>query len=278
MALKISSRLVALLAAIALAVAALLVSSTHWTTGEWLEFVTRINIAAIPFVLYCAPILLFAASLIAWKNAARLAMVVAAFGVAYGAIVAINSGQRFGVYYSTYGPRFMRILELPSIALAVIAVALLLVQRLRGTLDRARIAACALVILLLGLHIAASIPEVLPYTLPVEAACAVLNIASFIFLAFVAWCLAFRQAAPHRPPVDAGRTVALTCPRCHTPQQIPAGHGECSSCRLQITISLNEGVCARCNYPLRGLTGDKCPECGTPIVAASALSAAQQPA
>ena len=280
MPLKIPNRILALIAAIIMAVAALLVSSTHWTPGEWLEFVTRINFAATPFVLSCTPILLFAGSLLAWKSAARLALVVAVFGVAYGVAAGINTVQHFGVFYASYGPAFIRILDMPSIVLTVIALALLLVQRLRGTLDCARIAACALLILLLLIHIAATIPGVLPYNLPIQAARAVVNIASFVFLAFIAWCLAFRQAAPHRPPIDAARTIALACPRCQSQPQIPAGHGECSNCRLQITISLNEGVCARCNYPLRGLTSDKCPECGTPIHAAGNVltAAGRQPA
>jgi hypothetical protein len=85
-----------------------------------------------------------------------------------------------------------------------------------------------------------------------------------VFLA--AWCLAFRRAAPHRPPADVSKTLSLPCPRCRNPMTITLPHGECLHCRLQLNIALEEGTCTKCHRPLRGLTGDKCPECGTPFV------------
>ena len=69
----------------------------------------------------------------------------------------------------------------------------------------------------------------------------------------------------HQPPADVQTVVALTCPRCNTAQSIAPGGGQCAACRLQIFIALSEGRCKTCNYPLRQLTGDKCPECGTPF-------------
>jgi hypothetical protein len=72
----------------------------------------------------------------------------------------------------------------------------------------------------------------------------------------------------HDPPADAGPTVSLTCPRCHCTRAIPTNGGQCPDCRLQIYIALAEGRCKTCGYPLRSLTGDKCPECGTAFVPA----------
>ena len=91
----------------------------------------------------------------------------------------------------------------------------------------------------------------------------------------MAWCLAFRQAQIHRPPVDSDKTLAFTCPRCHSPQEITLPAGQCAACRLQFAIALKEGVCAKCRYPLRGLTGDRCPECGTHFVSPAPVGASQ---
>ena len=87
-----------------------------------------------------------------------------------------------------------------------------------------------------------------------------------VMLTAAAWAVAFRQIPPHRPPLDAGKKMALTCPRCGKAQEIALPNGACADCRLQIFVALDEGICGKCGYPLRGLTGDKCPECGTPFV------------
>jgi len=59
--------------------------------------------------------------------------------------------------------------------------------------------------------------------------------------------------------------VRLVCPRCRRKQSLPTGDSTCPSCGLRISIRVEEPRCANCDYLLRGLTSDRCPECGTPI-------------
>ena len=59
--------------------------------------------------------------------------------------------------------------------------------------------------------------------------------------------------------------VVLFCPRCRRKQALPVGNSTCASCGLRISIRVEEPRCANCDYLLRGLTSDRCPECGTPI-------------
>ena len=61
--------------------------------------------------------------------------------------------------------------------------------------------------------------------------------------------------------------VSLVCPRCRRKQSLPIGDSTCPSCALRISIRVEEPRCAKCDYLLRGLTSDRCPECGTPIAA-----------
>lgn len=155
---------------------------------------------------------------------------------------------------------FSQLLTDPAFIISLIT---LLSFRFRGTTDRARIAGLASIVLMALMYIASFWLHGMLFFLISMA----LNCATLVILSFCAWCIVFRRHdAPNRPPIDADRAIALTCPRCQSPQTIGSGHGECANCRLQITISLDEGVCDKCRYPLRGLTGDKCPECGTPIV------------
>lgn len=94
-------------------------------------------------------------------------------------------------------------------------------------------------------------------------------VVSLVTLPLVAYA-GLRRRIPfaHQPPVDAGPDVALTCPRCGGAHRIPANGGQCPDCRLQIFIALAEGRCKSCGYALRSLTGEKCPECGTPFAPA----------
>ncbi len=68
---------------------------------------------------------------------------------------------------------------------------------------------------------------------------------------------------------EAVRTVelflSLTCPRCKTTQQLPAGRSTCKSCGLRFRIDIEEEQCTHCGYPLYKLDSDVCPECGTTI-------------
>lgn len=89
--------------------------------------------------------------------------------------------------------------------------------------------------------------------------------------ATLAWALAFKQVPSSQPPTDAHRTMGFTCPRCGLPQEMTLPAGQCSGCQLQLYVALNEGRCAQCGYALRGLTGDKCPECGTPLAVATVV-------
>lgn len=59
--------------------------------------------------------------------------------------------------------------------------------------------------------------------------------------------------------------VNLVCPRCRRKQALPTGDSTCPSCGLRISIRVEEPRCAKCDYLLRGLTSDRCPECGTTI-------------
>jgi hypothetical protein len=64
------------------------------------------------------------------------------------------------------------------------------------------------------------------------------------------------------------RTVELklpiTCPRCRKAQELPVGRSRCA-CGLRFAIEIEEEHCAVCGYALYNLTGNCCPECGTPI-------------
>ena len=59
--------------------------------------------------------------------------------------------------------------------------------------------------------------------------------------------------------------IPLVCPRCRKKQSLPVGNSICASCDLRISIREEEPRCAKCDYLLRGLMSDRCPECGTPI-------------
>ena len=64
---------------------------------------------------------------------------------------------------------------------------------------------------------------------------------------------------------DEVDSVDLFCPRCRKKQSAPLGDSACPSCGLRIFIRVEEPRCTSCDYLLRGLVSDRCPECGTLI-------------
>ncbi len=71
----------------------------------------------------------------------------------------------------------------------------------------------------------------------------------------------FRMGDSELVTVTDDATVALTCPRCESMEELPVGESACSSCGLGFSITLRENRC-QCGYPLYGLPGKTCPECG----------------
>jgi len=57
--------------------------------------------------------------------------------------------------------------------------------------------------------------------------------------------------------------VSVICPRCSKKQTIGLGDSACSTCRLRISIKIEEPRCPNCGYLLYGLPSSRCPECGT---------------
>jgi hypothetical protein len=68
--------------------------------------------------------------------------------------------------------------------------------------------------------------------------------------------------------------ITLLCPRCSKKQTLAVGDAACAACGLRIHTRIEEPRCAACEYPLTGLKGDRCPECGTLIRATGAGSGA----
>lgn len=69
------------------------------------------------------------------------------------------------------------------------------------------------------------------------------------------------------PLSSAITKVDLTCPHCGKGQAIEVAPrtGHCSNCNLVIRVTIREPRCTACEYPLLGVKGDRCPECGEPI-------------
>lgn len=74
--------------------------------------------------------------------------------------------------------------------------------------------------------------------------------------------------------IPAKVQVRLTCPRCHTQQELRAGPGKCANCGLRIIIDVEEPRC-ECGYQLYRLESDQCPECGREIPEADRWAAGQ---
>jgi uncharacterized membrane-anchored protein YitT (DUF2179 family) len=61
--------------------------------------------------------------------------------------------------------------------------------------------------------------------------------------------------------------IDLTCPRCRRRQHLAVGRSACRDCGLRYSIEIEEPRCRQCEHLLVGTTSDRCPECGTAIVA-----------
>lgn len=71
------------------------------------------------------------------------------------------------------------------------------------------------------------------------------------------------RAAPQIVTIDA-RRITIICPRCEKMQSVAAGVSRCD-CGLRFHIEIEEEHCPKCGYSLYQLTGNICPECGTPV-------------
>jgi hypothetical protein len=80
-------------------------------------------------------------------------------------------------------------------------------------------------------------------------------------------------------PIPAQAVVKLTeatvlCPVCHRKQAVELGKGSagaarCGGCGLIMRVRFEEPHCPTCDYSLLMFTGERCPECGTPVPAPS---------
>ena len=57
----------------------------------------------------------------------------------------------------------------------------------------------------------------------------------------------------------------VRCPRCACEQEVEMGESRCVGCKLRFVIEVEEPVCPKCAYNLRGLARPVCPECGTAL-------------
>jgi hypothetical protein len=79
-----------------------------------------------------------------------------------------------------------------------------------------------------------------------------------------------RMGSPMTPP--SVKDISITCPWCQRKQIVPLGESNCVHCGLRFRIAVEEPRCPRCDYLLYMLQSDRCPECGTPIVAQALTS------
>jgi len=65
---------------------------------------------------------------------------------------------------------------------------------------------------------------------------------------------------------EYGVQLRTTCPRCRRELLLPPGASRCEGCGLGFRIRVDEPRCRNCGYLLYHHTGDRCPECGTPVL------------
>jgi len=123
----------ALVAAMALIVLAVLISATHGQP-DWFRFSVRVNAVVVCLNSYCVPFLMIAATLVAWKRAVSLAVVLALFGVCSGLSTAALQYYQV-IEYVHHGPAILAVIGSSSNALAALCLVFLLLHRLPGNLD-----------------------------------------------------------------------------------------------------------------------------------------------
>ncbi len=57
--------------------------------------------------------------------------------------------------------------------------------------------------------------------------------------------------------------VVVICPHCDRKHSAAMGESACPGCGLVFTLKVHEPRCVQCDYPLLGIKGAVCPECGT---------------
>jgi len=100
------------------------------------------------------------------------------------------------------------------------------------------------------------LPEALTTIIGITAACGIVVIVLLHQIFYLK-----RLDAFHAGPLE----VRFVCPRCGVQQDAQVGRSTCAECSLELRIELDEASCESCGYPLYKLTGQRCPECGTPF-------------
>jgi hypothetical protein len=73
---------------------------------------------------------------------------------------------------------------------------------------------------------------------------------------------------PKAPPADPSIKSAqmeITCPGCGTAQIVPLGESACAGCGIHFSIAARTPICPECDYMLRDIHSERCPECGKHI-------------
>ncbi len=91
--------------------------------------------------------------------------------------------------------------------------------------------------------------------------------ASGLLTACATMALVILKLLNRRKPETVGNaeeiaSVQLTCPHCGKKQQMAVGESACEGCGLEFSLRVREPRCGTCGYPLMGVRGGKCPECG----------------